>query len=288
MNYRHAFHAGNFADVMKHVLLVRILVHLRRKPAPFRVMDTHAGIGRYDLDGDEAGRTRESLGGIERLGEPFAPAVEVLLQPYREVVAAVRSRYGPRVYPGSPAIVREWLRGEDRAIFVEKHPADAETLRERFNTVRTAKVLALDGWTALGSLVPPRERRGLVLIDPPYEVVGELADAVPRLARAVAKWPTGIYALWYPIKDPRETETVCDALAEAVGREVLRLELFVQPPADRTRLNGCGLAVINPPWTLAEEARVLLAALAPRLARDGEGHAICEICEPRRPARAEA
>jgi 23S rRNA (adenine2030-N6)-methyltransferase len=276
LNYRHAFHAGNFADVMKHALLVRILVHLRRKETPFRVVDTHAGIGFYDLQADEAARTGEWQGGVARLDEPFGADVEDLLQPYRAVLADVRTRRGASVYPGSPAIIREMLRRDDRAIFLEMHPEDGELLSERFNEVATTKVMRLDGWVGLYGLIPPKERRGLVLIDPPYEETDELARAVPRLARAVEKWPTGIFAFWYPIKDRRETDGFAAALARAIGREALRLELLVDDPADRTRLNGSGLLVINPPWTLAEEGQTLLPALAERLARGRYGAYLCE------------
>jgi 23S rRNA (adenine2030-N6)-methyltransferase len=276
VNYRHAFHAGNFADVMKHALLVRILVHLRRKETPFRVIDTHAGIGFYDLQADEAARTGEWQGGVARLDEPFAPEVEEVLQPYRAVLADVRARRGASVYPGSPAIIREMLRREDRAIFLEMHPEDGELLSERFNEVQNTKVMRLDGWVGLYGLIPPKERRGLVLIDPPYEEPDELARAVPRLARAVEKWPTGIFAFWYPIKNRRETDGFAAALAKAIGREALRLELLVDDPADRTRLNGSGLLVINPPWRLAEEGETLLPALAERLARGRYGGYLCE------------
>ena len=261
MNYRHAFHAGNFADVMKHAILARILVHLAQKDAPFRVVDTHAGIGRYDLSAPEAGRTGEWHGGIGRLETPLAPPVEALLAPYRAVLASVRERYGADVYPGSPAIIREMLRRDDRAILVEKHPADGALLRERFNAVANAKVLLLDGWTALGSLIPPRERRGLVLIDPPYEEPSELASALGRLDEAVRRWPTGIFALWYPIKGAPGPASAPDL----AGRPTLRLELFVDRPS-ATRLNGSGLLIVNPPWRLAGDAAILLPALAERLA----------------------
>jgi 23S rRNA (adenine2030-N6)-methyltransferase len=281
LNYRHAFHAGNFADVMKHALLVRILVHLRRKETPFRVVDTHAGIGFYDLEADEAARTGEWRGGVARIEEPFAPDVEDLLQPYRAVLAEVRARRGASVYPGSPAIIREMLRREDRAIFLEMHPEDGELLSERFNEVQNTKVMRLDGWVGLYGLIPPKERRGLVLIDPPYEEPDELARAVPRLARAVEKWPTGIFAFWYPIKDRRETDGFAAALRKSIGREALRLELLVDDPADRTRLNGSGLLVINPPWTLAADAEAMLPAMAERLARGGYGAYLCERLTPR-------
>jgi 23S rRNA (adenine2030-N6)-methyltransferase len=281
LNYRHAFHAGNFADVMKHALLVRILVHLRRKETPFRVVDTHAGIGFYDLEADEAARTGEWQAGVARIEEPFAPDVEDLLQPYRAVLADVRARRGASVYPGSPAIIREMLRREDRAIFLEMHPEDGELLSERFNEVQNTKVMRLDGWVGLYGLIPPKERRGLVLIDPPYEEPDEFARAVPRLARAVEKWPTGIFAFWYPIKDRRESDGFAAALRKSIGREALRLELLVDDPADRTRLNGSGLLVINPPWMLAADAEAMLPAMAERLARGGYGAYLCESLTPR-------
>lgn len=265
MNYRHAFHAGNFADVMKHVLLVRILEHLRQKPAPFRVVDTHAGIGRYDLSGPEAERSPEWQDGIGRLVEPFAPDVEALLQPYRTVLAEFRGRYGPSIYPGSPAIIRELLRREDRGVFAELHPEDSALLTERFNPVANVKVLRLDGWTAMMSLIPPPERRGLVFIDPPYEVPGELMRAAAQLERAAAKWPTGIFVLWYPIKNSREPESFVRSLS-GLGRDALRLEIGIDRPGAE-RLIGSGLIVVNPPWRLADESAVLLPALAGRLAR---------------------
>jgi 23S rRNA (adenine2030-N6)-methyltransferase len=207
--------------------------------------------------------------------------VEDLLQPYRAVLAEVRARRGASVYPGSPAIIREMLRREDRAIFLEMHPEDGELLSERFNEVQNTKVMRLDGWVGLYGLIPPKERRGLVLIDPPYEEPDELARAVPRLARAVEKWPTGIFAFWYPIKDRRETDGFAAALRKSIGREALRLELLVDDPADRTRLNGSGLLVINPPWTLAADAEAMLPAMAERLARGGYGAYLCERLTPR-------
>ncbi len=275
MNYRHAFHAGNFADVMKHALLARILVHLRGKDAAFRVVDTHAGIGRYDLAGDEAERTLEWRAGVGRIAEPFGPEVEAALAPYREVLAAIRARYGETVYPGSPAIIREMLRPGDRAVLVEKHPEDGALLAERFNQVQNAKVMRMDGWIALRGLIPPKERRGLVLIDPPFEEPGELARAGARLRDAVRRWPTGTFAFWYPIKDPAEIQAFLDETASLKVRDMLCLELLVDRP-DGVRLAGSGLLVINPPWRLADEAGILLPALAERLARRDYGAFRCE------------
>ncbi|MGO4386438.1 23S rRNA (adenine(2030)-N(6))-methyltransferase RlmJ [Microvirga sp. 2YAF29] len=280
MNYRHAFHAGNFADVMKHALLVRILVYLQRKETPLRVIDTHAGIGLYDLTADEAERTGEWVEGIGRLEEPFSPEVEEILAPYRAVIAEVRARHGEMIYPGSPGIVRELLRRQDRGVFVELHPADHEALSEAYNEVSNLKVMHLDGWTALHALIPPKEKRGLVLIDPPYEKTGELERLGTELLTALKKWPTGVYAGWYPIKDVGAVDAVAARLHEQSTRPGLRLELLVDDPRDPTRLNGSGLFVLNPPWSLREEAETLLPALAERLSRSGDGAYRCEAFGP--------
>jgi 23S rRNA (adenine2030-N6)-methyltransferase len=275
MNYRHAFHAGNFADVMKHVLLVRLIDYLKRKDTPFRVIDTHAGLGLYDLTSPASTRTAESAAGVGRLDAPFALEVEALLAPYRAVLAQVRARHGESAYPGSPTIAREMLRPGDLAVAVELHPADHAKLAARFADAHTVKVMHLDGWTALHALVPPKERRGLVLIDPPFETPGEMERLPAEMLKALRKWPTGIYAGWYPIKDTRAVDRALAPLAEA-SRPVLRLDLLIDHPNDTTRLNGCGLVVINPPWTLADEAAILLPALAERLSRGGYGAFRCD------------
>ena len=275
MNYRHGYHAGNFADVMKHVALTRILTHLLKKETAFRVIDTHAGVGLHDLDSEEAQRTGEWRDGIGRLDEPFDDDVETLLAPYRQVISAVRAT-NPMAYPGSPMITRLMLRRQDRAIVVERHPEDAARLATLFLRDRQVKALELDGWTALNAMIPPRERRGLVLIDPPFEEVGELARLRREMLKAQAKWETGIFAGWYPIKNPADTDRFCNDLAAGAKTGVLRLELMIETRIDPTRLNGCGLVVINPPWKLAEEAEILLPALAERLARDGHAGFRCE------------
>ncbi|MFK5599303.1 23S rRNA (adenine(2030)-N(6))-methyltransferase RlmJ [Methylobacterium sp. HMF5984] len=275
MNYRHAFHAGNFADVLKHLVLTRVLAHLGLKPAPYRAIDTHAGLGFYDLTAEEAGRTAEWVDGWGRLDDPFPQAVEDLLAPYRAAVAAVRARHGATTYPGSPALIREFLRAEDQGVFVELHPEDHAVLRERFNGHARTKVLHLDGWTALNAMIPPPERRGLVLIDPPYEVPGEVDRLGAHLARAVAKWPTGVFLAWYPIKNLAAVDRMVAALNGALTRPALRLDLMIDRPDD-TRLTGNGLIVVNPPWRLAEEAALFMPALAERLARGAYGAFRCE------------
>jgi 23S rRNA (adenine2030-N6)-methyltransferase len=277
MNYRHAFHAGNFADVMKHALILRIIAYLQRKDTPIRIVDTHAGIGLYDLTADEAERTGEWADGIGRLDRPFDAPVEQLLNPFRQVVAAVRARHGSKAYPGSPAIVREMLRRQDRGVFVELHPSDYVVLNERFNAVANLKVIHLDGWTALHALIPPKEKRGLVLVDPPYEKQNELERLGAELVAALGKWPTGIYAGWYPIKDLAPVDRLAAWVHDRSTRPVLRLELLVDDPCDPSRLNGSGLLVLNPPYTLRADSEVLLPALAGRLSRRGYAAFRCEV-----------
>jgi 23S rRNA (adenine2030-N6)-methyltransferase len=279
MNYRHAYHAGNFADVMKHILLMRVCCYLRQKEKPFRVIDTHAGIGFYDLAADEAERTQEWTRGIGLLDQPLSLEVETLIAPYRAVLEQAKGRHGANTYPGSPLIVRELLRRQDQAVLVELHPADHAVLNERFNAVANIKVMHLDGWTALHALIPPKERRGLVLIDPPYEKTGELTTLATELGRAVSKWPTGVYMAWYPIKDTGEIDAAATLLGKAVARPCLRLELMVERLDDAARLNGSGLFVVNPPWTLEHEAKLILPALAERLALGGYGAWRCEWIE---------
>ena len=276
MNYRHAFHAGNFADVLKHLVLTRVLVHLIAKDKPFRAIDTHAGLGFYDLGADESERTGEWREGWGRLDEPFAPEVEALLAPYRQAVAAVQARHGATVYPGSPALIREFLRPGDQGVFVELHPADSAILRERYNSDSRCKVMHLDGWTALNALIPPPERRGLVLIDPPYEERGEIDRLGAALLKAVRKWPTGIFLGWYPIKDVAAIDRMIAGLNAGLDRPALRIDLMIERPDDPTKLTGSGLVVINPPWRLAEEIDQMLPPLARRLARDDYGAFRCE------------
>jgi len=272
VNYRHAFHAGNFADVFKHAVLCRILNYLRAKPAPFRVIDTHAGAGLYDLASVEASRGREWQTGIGRLmAVELAPPVAALLAPYLEVVGALNERGRLKTYPGSPALVRAWLRAQDRLIACEIEPQAAAALRQNLRGDVRIKTLDIDGWTALGAYVPPKERRGLVLVDPPFEDEGDFRRLVQGLAAAHRKWATGIYALWYPIKGTAERDALAKSLRRQGIAKILRSELIVAPLSDPDRLNGCGMILVNPPWTLESELSVLLPALAAVLGRDGKG-----------------
>lgn len=273
MNYQHAFHAGNFADVHKHVVLTRILDYLRQKPAAFRVIDIHAGASRYDLFGPQAMRSGEWRDGIGRLfARPRSAARKTdfaLLAPYLDIVASLNPGGTLRAYPGSPLIVQALLRRQDRLIACELEPKAAAALKTALAGDARAKALAIDGWIALFANIPPKERRGLVLIDPPYEESGDFDRLSDALAQAHRKWPSGLYVLWYPIK-AREAP---DALARRLRRlnvpKILRCELSVAPPRADAALTGSGLIIVNPPFPLERELQMLLPALAGSLAATG-------------------
>jgi len=277
MNYRHSFHAGNFADVFKHALLARILAHLTKKEAPFRVIDTHAGEGAYDLFSTEAERTGEWRQGVGRLAD-FA----LLPEATRALVSLYVERLGvfvdgrPRLYPGSPLLVQSFLREKDRALFCELRADAYAALSARFKRDTRVRALFLDGYTGLGAFVPPKERRGLVLIDPPFERTDEYQAMFSAFLSAYAKWPTGIYALWHPIKSLFETQVFYDAFAKAGVRRASRLEICVG--GDALRLDACGLVVVNPPYGFVEDARAILSLLASRLAQgEGAGFVVEEL-----------
>jgi 23S rRNA (adenine2030-N6)-methyltransferase len=262
MNYQHAFHAGNFADVHKHAVLARILVHLRGKPAAFRVIDTHAGAGRYDLFGPEPTRGGEWQNGIKRLWQTSPrPELRAFLAPYLDAVAALNTGGALRTYPGSPAIVQSLMRMQDRLIACELEPRAAGALKAALRGDRRSKALAIDGWTALGAYVPPKERRGLVLVDPPFEETADFIRLSNELAAAHRKWPTGIYLLWYPIKEHEAPDALARRLRKLAVPNVLRSELMLGPAGPDSGLAGSGLILINPPFKLDAELRTQLPEL---------------------------
>jgi 23S rRNA (adenine2030-N6)-methyltransferase len=262
MNYRHAFHAGNFADVVKHALLARVVAHLRKKEQPFRVIDTHAGAGLTDLSGDEARRGAEWQDGIGRIWPyPFAADAGALLEPYLSAVAVYNPGDKLKCYPGSPLLIRQWLRPKDRLIACELEPGAARELSRNLHGDPRVKAIAIDGWTALNAYIPPKERRGLVLIDPPYERENELQHAADAVAAAHRKWPGGTLMLWYPVKDQREIARFIRQLSGLTLAKSLQIQLSRTRTTD-TRLRGTGLIVVNAPWTLQAEAQILLPALS--------------------------
>src|SRR5271166_1358539 len=263
VNYRHAFHAGNFGDCVKHAVLIWLLRALQRKPAPLFFLDTHAGVGCYELDAVPAARTGEWQKGIARLLDDPPPALA-------GYVSLVRSL---GLYPGSPAIARALLRPGDRMACCELHPADAGTLRRHFAGDRQVAVHHRDAWEAVGALLPPRERRGLVLIDPPFEDPGEFAQLAQGLATGLQRFRTGVFAAWYPIKQRAPVRQFLADLQQSSARDIVAAELCLREPADPARLNGCGMLVVNPPYRFEQEVPAILAALLDRLGDREPGEA---------------
>jgi len=276
MNYRHAFHAGNFADVFKHTILTRILAYLMRKDAPLRFIDTHAGMGSYSLAGKEAQRSGEWREGVARVLQASKPGpIAALLEPYLRVLGPLTPTGGGGRYPGSPVIAQDLLRAQDRLSLCELHPEDRLALVAAIGKDRRVTIVEQDGYAALKAWLPPTERRGLVLIDPAFEDPNELLHVEKALARALTKWPTGCYALWRPIKERREDAHFLNAIAAIGVSDILQLELDIGavPPTQHSLnpLSRTGMLVVNPPYGLIDEARVLLPWLAGLLARDGRG-----------------
>jgi 23S rRNA (adenine2030-N6)-methyltransferase len=284
MNYRHAFHAGGFADVIKHIVLVRILLYLQEKQAAFRVIDSHAGAGRYDLTGEEAKRSGEWLTGIARIMQArFSGEAAALVQPYLDIIRAFNPTPAAlSVYPGSPLIARALLRPQDRLTACEVEPSARKQLIEQLRRDAQARVVDLDGWTALPAFVPPNERRGLVLIDPSFEKKDEFDRLASGFAAAFAKWPTGSYLLWYPAKSRRATDELARSVAATAASvkppgKVLRLEFSVAPQTADSALTSTGLLIVNPPWTLQGELKTILPELEKPLGRGGAGRFRLEI-----------
>lgn len=270
MNYRHAYHAGNFADVMKHAVLAQAVTALTRKETPFFVLDTHAGCGSYRLSAEAAQKTGEFKTGIARVLER-AESAPPALAPYLAALAAANPGGGLDHYPGSPALVRGLMRPQDRLALAELHPEDVVALRRSFAGDRRVGIHHLDGYQTVKALLPPPERRGLVLIDPPFERTDEFERLLTALGRIQRRWPQGIVLVWYPIKAAEPVDRFLDAVAAAGGPETVAVELLLRPATDPFRLNGSGLLVVNPPWGLAPALAEMLPWLAGALAPEQGG-----------------
>ncbi|MBD8492886.1 23S rRNA (adenine(2030)-N(6))-methyltransferase RlmJ [Pseudomonas syringae] len=264
MNYRHAFHAGNHADVLKHIVLTRLLALMSRKEQPFAYLDTHAGIGLYDLRGDEASRTGEWIDGIGRLWD--ATDLPPAAAGYMEVLRHMNRKTGElRYYPGSPELARRLSREQDRVLLNEKHPDDGVLLKDNMKFDRRVAVHLGEGWHVPRALLPVSEKRAVMLIDPPFEQLDELKRCSVALKETFGRMRQTVAALWYPIKDPRLLRGFYQDLAETGAPKLLRVELYVHPLDTPASLNGSGLAIANPPWGLEEELRELLPYLAEKL-----------------------
>jgi 23S rRNA (adenine2030-N6)-methyltransferase len=270
LGYRHVFHAGNVADVVKHAALALTVEALKRKDKPFFYLETHAATGRYDLGSDAAQKTGEYRDGIGRLWEWDAPPEQ--LAPYLGVVRALNTNGRLRFYPGSPRIVRELMRPDDRMALCELAKNDHAALEAEFAHDRRVATHLMDGYQALKAFLPPSERRGLVFIDPAYEGRDEYARVLNGLAAGLRRWATGCYAVWYPILQRSMADRFLKSVMERGWRRLLVAELTVLPDDRRDRLNGSGMLFINPPWQLDTQLEAVLPALWSRLSPAGEGY----------------
>ena len=265
MNYRHAFHAGNHADVLKHTVLARIIELLKNKAKPFAFLDAHAGIGVYDLESVPAQKTGEWQGGIGKMTHAFAGEVEEILAPYRRVIAQMNPAGPTRFYPGSPKLVLDLMRVDDRIVANELHPEDAQTLQELCGFDSRMRVTNVDAVQSVKAELPFKERRGVVLIDPPFEALNETERAVQALRFGHRRFATGVFVIWYPVTTEAFVEQFVDAIQATVLPNMLQVELRVKAAFERGGLTGSGLIIVNPPWNLEDDLKMLLPALAARL-----------------------
>jgi len=280
MNYRHLFHAGNFADVFKHVALMLLLRALQKKETAFCYVDTHAGAGRYDFFEPAAQKSGEYRDGIGRLWQAQVPPATGALAEYLAIVHAFNADGRLRFYPGSPLLVQRLLRPQDRMILCERHPEEVLRLKSEFAGNRQAAVHERDGYEAMQALLPPAERRGLVLIDPPYEAQDEYDRIIKSLKAAYRRWPGGAYVVWYPLKDRATAARFHARLQAGEWRKLLVAELALFAQDTAFRLNGCGLVIINPPWGFDGAFGEVLSDLALRLARETAARASVDWLVP--------
>ena len=270
LSYRHIYHAGNFADVFKHALLSRLLIALSAKEKPYLYLDTHAGIGRYELTHPWAQKAREHENGIARLW--YAKDIPPELEPYMEVVRAANPLGTLRYYPGSPLIARRFVRPGDRMVLVELNKVDNDELGSVFEHERGVAVELKDAYLTLKAYVPPPERRGLVLIDSSFDRPRELARIVKALKEAHGRWPTGMYAVWYPMMEPAPMRDFHSDIERSGIRKVLRLEITVRERDESGIIPGCGMLVVNPPWQFDKEAQRIVDYLRKKLLVNGKGN----------------
>ena len=271
MNYRHAFHAGNHADVFKHVVLLALLDALKRKATPFFVLDTHAGRGRYALRDLSARRTGESDAGVARVLGAKTDAVAI--KRYQEALRHCNPDGGLRIYPGSPLLTAMALRDDDRLLCCETQPDEARALTALFARDRRVHVQAGDGYAAIKAHLPPKPRRGLVFIDPPYETQeAEFGAVLAALKEGMERWPQGMFAVWFPIKQRRSVQRFLRAVARLPAQDILLAELLIRPDDSPLRLNGSAMLLLNPPWKLDAEIAAALPQLAVELGEAGASH----------------
>ncbi len=270
LSYRHSFHAGNHADVLKHIVLMLILENLKQKEKGFYYLDTHAGVGRYRLFGDEAEKTAEFVEGIGRLWDKTDLPPDV--QRYVDLIKKLN--YGGkelRYYAGSPLIAAQLLRAQDRALLTELHPSDYPLLRNNFKQFENVTAKRDNGFQQLKATLPPKERRGLVLIDPPYELKEDYDLVVKAVEEGYKRFATGVYAIWYPVVLRQQTKRIIKGLEATDIRKILQIELAIRPDSDQRGMTASGMIVINPPWTLEAQMKQILPYLTQTLVPEGTG-----------------
>ncbi|QWC53070.1 23S rRNA (adenine(2030)-N(6))-methyltransferase RlmJ [Pectobacterium atrosepticum] len=278
LSYRHSFHAGNHADVLKHTVQSLIITALKEKEKPFLYLDTHAGAGRYQLSGPHAERTGEYLDGIAKIWQRDDIPAE--LEPYMQAVRTYNHNGQLRYYPGSPLIARQLLREYDKLHLTELHPSDFPLLRNEFQKDARTKVLRDDGYQQLKAQLPPLSRRGFVLIDPPYELKTDYQDVVKGIKEGHKRFGTGVFALWYPVVLRQHIKRLLKELQASGIRNILQIELAVLPDSDRYGMTASGMIVINPPWKLAAQMKDVLPWLHSVLVPEGTGHTLVEQIVP--------
>jgi len=270
LSYRHSFHAGNHADVLKHLVLMLIIENLQQKEKGFYYLDTHAGVGRYRLFSEEAEKTAEFEQGIARLWQRDDLPEEVA----RYIKLIKQVNYGGkalRYYAGSPLIAAKMLRSQDRALLTELHPSDYPLLRNNFKEFDNVTTKRYNGFQQLKATLPPKERRGLVLIDPPYELKEDYDLVVNAIEEGYKRFATGIYAIWYPVVLRQQTKRILKGLEKTGIRKILQIELAVRPDSDQRGMTASGMIVINPPWTLTQQMQIILPYLTNVLVPEGTG-----------------
>ncbi|HDS3818258.1 23S rRNA (adenine(2030)-N(6))-methyltransferase RlmJ [Morganella morganii] len=278
LSYRHSFHAGNHADVLKHTVQSLIIESLKEKDKPFLYLDTHAGAGRYQLSGEHAERTGEYLEGIARIWAQESVPEE--LKTYLEAVSALNPRGDLRFYPGSPLIAAHLLRDHDKLNISELHPSDFPLLRNEFSRDNRARVVREDGYQQLKSQLPPLSRRGFVLIDPPYELKSDYQAVVKGIQEGHRRFATGTYAVWYPVVLRQQIKRMVKDFQATGIRKILQIELAVRPDSDQRGMTASGMIVINPPWKLESQMKSVLSWLHKVLVPEGTGHTLVEWITP--------
>ncbi|HDZ9480414.1 TPA: 23S rRNA (adenine(2030)-N(6))-methyltransferase RlmJ [Vibrio cholerae] len=264
LSYRHSFHAGNHADVLKHIVQSLILNSLQQKEKPFVYHDTHSGVGRYDLTHEWSEKTGEYKQGIARVWQQDNIPAE--LDSYLDAIRQLNQGETLRYYPGSPRVARTHLREQDRMVLTELHPSDYPLLEQEFHRDRQVSIYKEDGFARLKASLPPQERRGLVLIDPPYELAKEYRDVVRAIAQSYKRWATGIYAIWYPVVNRCDIDDMLEGLQGLEIRKILQIELGVAPDTNERGMTASGMIVINPPWTLESQMQTILPFLKQAIA----------------------